>query len=160
MAVCTPGDDEPGKVFRRLVNAIHSNGELTIDGINPPGRQFQVLSAQRRFNIGYRQTTRGEFYPVEPHTHGITAGTPHTDVGNTIDHSKLINDEAFSIIIELQKAHLRAGQIEKGNRSTVCVGLGNLWRLYILRQSPGNAGNLVANIIGSLIDVASDFKLH
>ncbi len=160
MAVCTSGDDQSGKIFRRLINPVDADGKLAIDGIYPSSRQFQILSAQRRFNIGYRQTTCRKFDAIQPYTHGITTSAHHADIGDTIDYSKLIYNKAFCIIIELQKAHLRAGQIKKRNRSAINISLGNLRRVYILRQSPGNAGNLVANIIGSLIDVAPDFKLH
>src|SRR5690606_6361227 len=123
-------------------------------------RQFDVLTTECRLNIGNSQTTCCQRNTVQPYTHGITAGTPYGNTGNTINYGKLVSDVTLCVIVQLQEGHLGAGQVKERNRTTVSVGLGNCRRIHILWQTTCDTGYLVTDIVSSLVDIPAYTKFN
>src|SRR5690606_8974512 len=61
--------------------------------------------------------------------------------------------------VQLQEGHLAAGQAEVLDRAGVAVRLGDLRRIHFVREPARHPGNLVADVIRRLVDVAAHGKL-
>src|SRR5690606_30220052 len=97
---------------------------------------------------------------VQPDPHGKATVTPQLYAGNTVHHGKLVYQEAVGVIVQLQEGHLGAGQAVVLDGARIAVRLGNLRRIDFIRQSTRHPGNLVADIVGRLVDVPAHRELH
>src|SRR5690606_37014614 len=73
-------EHEPAEVLRGLIIAGDSHLKVEVSGLDPPGRQLEVLAAQRVLDIADGQAACGERVPIEPYAHRRSAGAEGPDL--------------------------------------------------------------------------------
>ena len=153
-------DDDLGELLRRGQAGLRQDRELAVVALDPAGRDFDVLRAQRRLDLLHGDVVGGKPGPIEPHPHGVAALAEDAHLGDAGDVLDAVGDEAVGEVGELERRLTRPGQGQVEDRLRVGLDLGDDRLVDLLRQTPAHAADAVAHVRGGDVRVHVRAETH
>ena len=97
--------------------------------------QLDVLAAQRVLDVGDRELARRERLAVDPDAHRVAAAADDADARDAGHRRQPVDDVALGVVGELEHRHRVGRERERHDGVGVRVGLDDLRRIGLGRQS-------------------------
>ena len=146
--------DEVFKLLHAAKVGFGEHREFALLAFDAARRNFDVLAAQRRFDLGGRQFRGGHAQRVEPQAHGLAALAQNDGLCDAVDVLQPVLHIAVGVIGDFHRGMAVAGESEIDDRARVGLRLRHLRVFGLVGQAVDGARDAVAHVVGGVVDIA------
>ena len=144
--------------IRRAEPGLGQHGELAVGTLDAARRNFGILVADRGLDILHGEALAGEPGGIDPHPHGIGAGTIDRGIRHAVEVLEAVDDVALGIVGQCGGIHRVRLHDEIDDRLRVGLHLGDVGFGDLAGQLAPDPAHPVAHVARCGIDVDAGAK--